>query len=713
MDAIPPRKAIRADTELRYLKGVGPARAARLAEQGLVAAEDLLYHLPARYEDRRALARVAELPGSSGPRTVATRVVSSRLIRTRRRGFTIFEAVVEDDSARIKAVWYNQPYLARFIVAGQRLVLYGRAGVDRAGRALLENPEYELVEEDDAEGIHAGRIVPIYRRAGELGSRALRRIVHATLQAIDPESLAPVVPEEIARRHRLLGRLEALGAVHFPPEGVGADAVQEGRTEAHRSLAFEEIILLQLALALRRQGLHAEQRGITYDISDALRTRLAAILPFKLTSAQQRVLKEIGADLRSPHPMHRLLQGDVGSGKTIVALLTLLVAIDNGYQAALMVPTEILADQHARGIRRLLEQAGVDYSMAVLTGSLRTAARRSALERIRSGQARLVIGTHALFEAGVEFATLGLVVVDEQHRFGVLQRAALAAKGQRPDVLVMTATPIPRSLALTLYGDLDLSVIDELPPGRTPIRTVVRSEADRQRVYRGLRSEIARGRQAYVVVPLVEETERSDLKAATQFAADLQSGVLPDLRVGLLHGRMTGADKDRVMQDFARGEVHVLVSTTVIEVGIDVPNATVMIVEHAERFGLSQLHQLRGRVGRGSARSYCVLMVAEEGTGREARERLAVMAETSDGFRIAERDLELRGPGAVFGTQQHGLGDLQFLGLILRSGELLEAARNEARLLVSQGDDERARARALLGSLRSGWQRRLDLSRVG
>jgi ATP-dependent DNA helicase RecG len=713
MEATPPQRAIRADTELRYLKGVGPARAARLAEQGLRTAEDLLYHFPMRYEDRRAFARLADLAESRGPRTVTTRVVTSRLIRTRRRGFTIFEAVVEDDSARIKVVWYNQPYLARLVVAGKRVVLYGRAGLDRAGRPLLENPEYEFVEEDDAEGIHAGRIVPVYRKVGELGSRALRRLVHGTLQTLDADSLGAVVPEGVARRHRLLERHAALERLHFPAEDAGLDALQEGRTEAHRSLAFEEVFLLQLALALRRHGLHAQRRGITYDIPDALRTRLAALLPFKLTAAQHRVLKEIGDDLRSSHAMHRLLQGDVGSGKTIVALLTLLVAVENGYQAALMAPTEILADQHARGIRALLEQGRVECPMAVLTGSLRAAARRSTLERIRSGAARLVIGTHALFEAGVTFGRLGLVVVDEQHRFGVLQRAALVEKGSRPDVLVMTATPIPRSLALTLYGDLDLSVIDELPPGRTPVQTVVRGEPERRRVYQALRGEIARGRQAYVVVPLVEETERSDLKAATRFAAELQADVLPDVRVGLLHGRMKGAEKDEVMQAFAREEVHVLVATTVIEVGIDVPNATVMIVEHAERFGLSQLHQLRGRVGRGSARSYCVLMVGDGAQGRDARERLAVMEETNDGFRIAERDLELRGPGAVFGTQQHGLSDLQFLGLILRGSDMLDAARHEAQLLVTQGEAERARARELLGSLRSGWKKRLELSRIG
>jgi ATP-dependent DNA helicase RecG len=707
------RKMIRAETELRYVKGVGPRRAIRLAAQGLETAEDLLYHLPFRYEDRRAFAAIAELEPGGAERTLSARVVSSRLIRTRRRGFTIFEAVLADSSGSIKAVWYNQPYLERVLVAERRVVLFGCATQDRHGHPVLENPDYEFLDEEDAEGIHTGRIVPVYRKVGELTSRALRRLVFRTLSSIEPRSVADVVPAEVARRSGLAPRLDALRATHFPDDDTSLDALRERSTAAHCTLAFEEIFLLQLALALRRQGIKAERRGITYRIPDVLRTRLAGLLPFKLTGAQKRVLKEIGADLRSPHPMHRLLQGDVGSGKTIVALLTLLVAVDNGYQAALMAPTEILADQHDRNIRDLLAQGGIPCRTGLLTGSLRSAARREILERARSGDVQLLVGTHALFEAGVEFKRLGLVVVDEQHRFGVMQRAALAQKGKRPDVLVMTATPIPRSMALTLYGDLDLSVIDELPPGRAPVRTVVRGEADRKGVYARLRREIAQGRQAYVVVPLVEETAKNDLKNATAFAQDLRERVFPDLRVGMLHGRMKGPDKDAVMRSFVRGEIQVLVATTVIEVGVDVANATVMIVEHAERFGLSQLHQLRGRVGRGSAQGHCVLMAGDESRGREARERLAIMERTTDGFRIAQKDLELRGPGAVFGTQQHGLSDLQFLSVILRGAKLVEAARREAQALVAGGPDARHRALAILGSLRRGWKKRLDLVRVG
>ncbi len=704
---------IQARTELRYLKGVGPRRATGLAAQGLETAEDLLYHLPFRYEDRRSFAAIDQLAPGGEPHTLSVRVESSRLIRTRRRGFTLFEAVVADSTGSIKAVWYNQPYLTRVMVADRPVVLFARAVLDRSRRLILENPEYELPEGDDAEGIHTGRVVPVYRKVGELNSRGLRGVIHRTLSAIDPGSLGDVVPPEVAGRHGLLGRLDALWAAHFPPGDASLDSLESRSTPAHRSLAFEEIFLLQLALAFRRQGVREEKRGITYEITDALRTRLGRMLPFKLTGAQKAVLKEIGGDLRSSHPMNRLLQGDVGSGKTIVALLTLLVAVDNGYQAALMVPTEILAEQHARNIRRILEQGGIECRMGLLTGSLRAAARREVLGQIRAGEVQLVVGTHALFEEGVQFRRLGLAVVDEQHRFGVLQRAALAEKGPRPDVLVMTATPIPRSLALTLYGDLDLSVINELPPGRTPVRTFVRTELQREQVYEGLKREVAQGRQAYVVVPLVEETAKSDLKAATEFAEHLRSRMLPGLRVGMVHGRMKGAEKDAVMQEFVAGAIDVLVATTVIEVGVDVSNASVMIIEHAERFGLSQLHQLRGRVGRGAARSYCVLLVGEQGHGRDARERLAVMEQTSDGFRIAEKDLELRGPGAVFGTQQHGLSDLQFLSVMLRDPEWVAQARSEAQALVGGDAVIRETMRQLLGTLRAGWRRRLDLARVG
>jgi ATP-dependent DNA helicase RecG len=704
---------IRADSELRYLKGVGPRRAEALSAQGLHTVEDLLYLLPFRYEDRRSFAHLADLRLGEAECTLSVTIDSARLIRTRRRGFTIFEAVVSDSSGNAKVLWYNQPYLTRVIKPGRKAVLYGRLTANRYGELVLENPEFEFIEDEDAAGIHTGRVVPVYRKTAELSSRVLRQVLHRALTDLDPRSLPALVPPAVAGRHQLLDRGDALREVHFPPQSASIGDLHERRTAAQRSLAFEEIFLLQLALALRRHGFRQQSRGIAYEVPDALRTKLARILPFKLTQAQKRVLREIGADLRSDHPMNRLLQGDVGSGKTIVALLTLLVAVENGYQGVLMAPTEILVEQHYRNVIRFLEGGAIDCSTALLTGSLRVAARRRALEAIGNGEARLVVGTHALFEAGVEFDRLGLAVIDEQHRFGVLQRAALAAKGERPDVLVMTATPIPRSLALTLYGDLDLSLIDEMPPGRTPVRTVVREEASRAKVYEGLQAELRRGRQAYVVVPLVEETARSDLKAAEEFARQLREETLSKFNVGMVHGRMKSAEKEETMHGFVTGAVDVLVATTVIEVGVDVANATVMIVEHAERFGLSQLHQLRGRVGRGADQSYCVLMVGGEHHGREARERLAVMERTSDGFKIAEKDLQLRGPGAVFGTQQHGLSDLQFLAEALRSPGLLDGARREARALVDGGAASLAEAQRILDALPEPWKRRLNLGQVG
>jgi ATP-dependent DNA helicase RecG len=705
---------IGSDTALRFLKGVGPRRAAALAKQGLETVEDLLYVLPFRYEDRRAFARIADLRVGGPETTLAVEVLSSRVIRTRRRGFSLFEARLRDPSGQVRAVWYNQPYLERLFTAGRRVVLFGTATEDRYGsRVVLENPDYEFLDDSDAEGVHTGRIVPVYRKLADLSSRMQRTLIHRALSSVDPRTLPERVPPDIVRRLKLLDRLEALGRTHFPDADATLGALHDRTTLAQRTLAFEEIFVVQLALVVRREAMRAEGRALSYELTDALRTRLGRLLPFRLTAAQRRVLKEIGSDLRSTRTMNRLLQGDVGSGKTIVALLTLLVAVENGYQGALMAPTEILAEQHHRVIDALLRDKGAGYRVDLLTGSQRAASRRRILARVASGETQILIGTHALFEASVEFRRLALVVVDEQHRFGVLQRAALAGKGPRPDVLVMTATPIPRSLALTLYGDLDLSILDELPPGRVAVETVVRRESQRDKVYRGLAREVARGRQVFVVVPLVEETEKSDLKAATSLAHHLRTAVFPELRVGLVHGRMKGPEKDRVMQEFAAGTTHILVATTVVEVGVDVPNASVMVVEHAERFGLSQLHQLRGRVGRGSQRSFCVLMVGEGPMGAQAADRLACMELTHDGFKIAEKDLEIRGPGVVFGTQQHGLTDLQFLGVVLRAPELLEAARGEAQALASDPSGGRERALAILESLRPAWKRRLDLARVG
>lgn len=697
---------------LRFLRGVGPQRAGALARLGLATVEDLLYVLPFRYEDRRRFRRVCELVPGAGESALEVEVLRARTVPTRRRGLDVFEAIVADATGRLRVRWFNQAYLARVFLPGRRVVLFGRPVEDRyRGDLVLEHPDYEFLDEPDAEGIHTGRIVPVYRKLGELTSRRVRTLMYQALRLAEAEGLASYVPTATLQRQGLLDRLAALRELHFPGEGADLEALAAGTTPAHRTLAFEEAFLLQLAFIAYRRGLEARGRGTAYEVTDALRTKLARLLPFKLTEAQKRVLREIGADLRAPRPMTRLLQGDVGSGKTIVALLTLLVAVENGYQGALMAPTEILAEQHYRNIARLFEDKGADYRVALLTGGVRGAARERILRELARGQIQLLIGTHALFERGVEFRRLGLVVVDEQHRFGVLQREALVRKGAHPDLLVMTATPIPRSLALTLYGDLDVSVIDALPPGRQPVETRVYSEPERGLVYARVREALAAGRQAYVVVPLVEETEKSDLRAATTLARELQREVFPDVPVGLLHGRMPGEAKERVMRGFVQGRIPILVSTTVVEVGVDVPNATVMVVEHADRFGLSQLHQLRGRVGRGAARSFCALVMSEEASP-QARERLELLARTHDGFEIAEKDLEVRGPGMIFGTQQHGLSDLRFLRELIRDPQLIEAARQEARALVAppQGLE---RARAILQGLRPAWRRRLGLGRIG
>jgi ATP-dependent DNA helicase RecG len=702
---------MQADTELRFMKEVGPRRAEKLAEIGLHTIEDLLYVLPFRYEDRRSFSKIADLEPDGAVKTVEARVVAAKLIRTRRRNFTIFEATLEDDSGTITAVWYNRRYLEKAFIEGRRVVLFGKATTNRYGRRVLENADHEFLDDEDTTGIHTGRIVPVYRKTADLSSRMVRRIIYLALQQIERNSLNVRVPVEIAARYDWMARGDALQAIHFPPDETDPDDLLDRRTPAQQSLAFEEIFLVQLALAVRRDGMRRETKRRSYALTDELRAELAQLLPFKLTEAQKRVLKEIIDDIRSPYVMNRLLQGDVGSGKTIVALLALMVAIESGFQGALMAPTEILAEQHYRSIGKMFEAAGKECPMVLLTGSLRAVARREVEGKIASGWAKLVIGTHALFEGGAQFRNLGLCVIDEQHRFGVLQRARLADKGDSPDRLVMTATPIPRSLAMTLYGDLDVSVIDELPPGRTPVRTVIRREKERRRVYAGIRTEVGKGQQVYVVVPLVEETEKSDLKAAKEFAERLIAELAP-LRVGLVHGRLKGPEKDAVMSAFAAGEIDVLVATTVIEVGVDVPNASAMIIEHAERFGLSQLHQLRGRVGRGSAKSYCVLMVGKEVTSKEADERLGVMVETNDGFRIAERDLALRGPGVLFGTSQHGVSDLQFLAEVIRQPVLLDNARSEAQAMVA-AEGGRERAMLILDALGARWRERIELAKIG
>jgi len=699
---------IRPEDPLAAVRGVGPRRAAALEAEGLRTVEDLLLHLPRRYEDRSAFLPIASLvPGLKA--TVRGRIVTAALRRTRSRGFTIFEAVVEDDSAPIRVIFFNQPYLRTVLTRGREIILYGEATPARFGRRglVLESPQCEIVAAEDAEPIHMGRVVPIHPRLPGMSSRVVRSVLHRLLADLAPDLPDPL-PAGVAAARGFPPRRQALLEAHFPPADTDPEALRTFRTPAHRRLIFEEFFFLQLAFAVtRREAARTPRAGPLLAVDDALRERLRAVLPFPLTAAQRRALGEIGRDLLAGHPMNRLLQGDVGCGKTVVALLAMLLVAENGMQAAFMAPTEILAEQQHRAFQKLL--AGRGIPVGLLTASVTGGARRQVLNGLRGGGLRLVVGTHALAEEEVAFQALRLVVIDEQHRFGVMQRARLRAKGSTPDVLVMTATPIPRSLALTVYGDLDISVIDALPPGRRPVTTVLREEAARLRVYEFVRKEVAAGRQAYIVYPIIEESESLDLKAATAMAERLGKEAFPGIPVGLLHGRLKSDERDRVMGGFAGGRVPVLVATTIVEVGIDVPNATVMVIEQAERFGLSQLHQLRGRVGRGEHPATCVLLAGAAATD-EARRRLEVMTATTDGFEVARRDLEIRGPGQFFGTRQSGLADLR-VGDILRDREILEEAR--ALAFEAATATPGARAGPMLDQLRRRMGGRLGLSSIG
>jgi ATP-dependent DNA helicase RecG len=541
-----------------------------------------------------------------------------------------------------------------------------------AGDAGLDDDESNA--DPTLAAIHVGRRVPVYRKLGEFRAKRLREIMHAVLSRIEDAAITETLPEDLRSRQQLIGRADALRRIHFPTEDVPLSDYERARSPAHLRLIFEEFFWVALALGVQKDERVKEPKGAVIEITERVRAAIEEVLPFQLTSAQERVTNRIFEDMQSDAPMNRLLQGDVGSGKTIVALMAMLAAMENNYQAALMVPTEILAEQHSRNIKRLL--AHTNYRVELLTGSLRAAEKRRLHRDLAAGDIHACVGTHAVIQEAVAFHKLGLVVIDEQHRFGVLQRAELRSRGFNPDVLVMTATPIPRSLAMTAYGDLDVSVIDELPPGRTPVKTVVLGEDQRSGVYKGVEREVRAGRQVYVVYPLIEESEKMDLKDATRMFEQLRDRVFPHFSIGLLHGKMKTAEKDEVMRRFVQGEIQVLVATTVIEVGVDVPNASLMVIEHAERFGLSQLHQLRGRVGRGAEQSYCVLLASDKQTS-VARERLGIMEETNDGFRIAEKDLELRGPGEVMGTRQSGLPTFR-IGNLVRDVLILEEARREA-----------------------------------
>lgn len=689
-------------TPLQFLKGVGPRKAADFARAGLHTLEDLLYRFPLRYEDRSRFQSIASLREGQTV-SILGDVITCGLRGTRRPGLRIFEALLRDGTGTVRLAWFNSPFLRDQIRPGTRLVVYGTFERNPYSGLQITNPQFEIVDADEIETRHTGRIVPIYERVRSVTPKMQRRFVADALEAM-PDALPDPLPAEIRERLGLPPRSRALVEAHFPPPGTSIDELNRFRTPAQRRLIFEEFFRFQVGLLLRRREAAAERKPHTIRVDDRIREALRSVLPFRLTAGQRQALKEIGEDMQRPQPMNRLLQGDVGAGKTIVAALAALLAMENGLQVAFMAPTEILAEQHFATLQRLLGRTR--FRLGLMTGSVPAAARRHLARQMAAGEVDLVVGTHALVQESVTFRALGLAIVDEQHRFGVIQRATLRAKGIGADMLVMTATPIPRTLALTTYGDLDVSSIRELPPGRQPVRTIAKPGSRRADIHRFIRDELERGRQAYVVYPIIEESEKLDIRAATEMADTLAHEVFPSFRVALLHGRMKADVKDRTMRAFAAGEIHVLVSTTVVEVGVDVPNATVMVVEHAERFGLAQLHQLRGRVGRGEHPGTCIL-VYEPPLSDAARERLKVMSETTDGFLIAEKDLELRGFGDLSGTRQSGMPALR-LGDLRRDFAIMAQARDEAvRWLEGRPGAD------VLEALRRAWGERFGLVEVG
>jgi ATP-dependent DNA helicase RecG len=661
------------ETEVQYVKGVGTKLAQVLSKLNIYTLGDLLFHLPRRYEDRRQFRKIAHArPGDAV--TVSGKLVTVDNVKV--RNLTLTKAYLDDGSGVLELVWYNQPYMKDTLtkLRNSQIVAYGIIKESPYG-LQMETPEWEDLPDgaDPDSLLSVNRIVPIYPLTEGIRQKRMRQIIW---NAVQYAHLAPeILPRSVRERLGLMPIQQAIAQIHFPDSEQAIDP-------ARQRLVFEEFFLMQLGVGMQRQRTRQE-RGIAMRIdADRLNEMLHRLVPFDLTNAQKRVIREIWSDMAQPHPMNRLLQGDVGSGKTIVAAAAILAAVDNQYQAAMMAPTEILAEQHYINLHRLFQPLGI--SVELLVGRLSNKQRQQARERIATGRGMVAVGTHALIQEGVEFARLGLAIVDEQHRFGVLQRAALRDKGVMPHVLVMTATPIPRTLTLTLYGELDVSIIDELPPGRKPVRTHWKTPEERLKVYAGVRKLVEQGRQAYVICPLIDESDKLQVRAAEQMAEHLQKDVFPDLRVGLLHGRMKPAEKEAVMDAFRAGELDILVSTTVIEVGVDVPNAAAIVIEDADRFGLAQLHQLRGRVGRSEHQSYCVLIANPKSD--DGQRRMDIMTRTNNGFLIAEEDLRIRGPGEIYGTRQSGMPSFRVADLV-KDMRLLEVARQEAFHLLEHDPD--------------------------
>jgi ATP-dependent DNA helicase RecG len=691
---------------VRYLKGIGEKRGAALNEIGVDTVGDLLYYFPRRYLDRSNITRMNKLQVDETV-TAVGKIVSKGIKRGRRSRFVL---LLSDSTGFLTCVWFHHlPYWDKLFSMGETLAVSGKIGY--YGGFQIIHPEFDRLsgEDDDNEDqfLNTGMIIPLYPSTEKLSkfgfdSRGFRRVIRQSLRTYGAD-IQETLSEALKDKHTLIPLPDALRAIHFPEDFRQLSA-------SKNRLKFDELFYLQLLLAYRKRSMSLKQKGIAFEVVGEKTVSLVDKLPYKLTGAQRRVLGEIRNDMKRPHPMYRLLQGDVGSGKTVVALISMLMAVENGYQAALMAPTEILAEQHYLTIHGLLEELGVNVKL--LIGGQKKSERDEIIPAIEDGTCQIVVGTHALIQEGVNFSRLGLVIIDEQHRFGVMQRASLMEKGLFPDVLVMTATPIPRTMTLTLYGDLDVSVIDEMPEGRLPVKTSWRTSDKQDKIYAFAKDLIDKGAQAYIVFPLVEESEKMDLQAATESYEKLKSGLFSDVRIALIHGRMKSDEKDAAMASFKSGETRVLISTTVIEVGVDVPNATVMIIEHAERFGLTQLHQLRGRVGRGSEQSYCIL-IAQPSLTDEARIRLNTISETTDGFKIAEADLKLRGPGEFFGTRQHGMPELLIANPV-EDTELLVAARNEAFALV-QDDPQllKVENRVIHDTFLRKYKDKLDMLRAG
>ncbi len=688
------------DHPIESITGIGPQRAKLFLRLGIRTILDALYYLPYRYEDRTGLKKISEVrPGNM--EIVQGRIVFANIIRTRMRKLQIFEIAINDNTGFLKAKWFNQSYMKKNLPVGQEVVLSGI--VKNTGQAApeMDSPEYEIVSDDTDSFIHTKRIVPLYRLTGGISQKQLRKIMF-TIVNEHASKIQDALPPSIIEKNNLAPLSTSIQQLHFPEAGTDLELLNSGTSRYHQRLSFDELFLFELGLAAMKRGARMD-KGIEFKTKEVFRKKLLELLPFELTDAQKRTLEDISRDMRSACPMNRLIQGDVGCGKTVVALLAMLDAAESGYQAALMAPTEILAGQHYINMHGLLKALGLKAEL------LTAGPGADHLADIASGETDIVIGTHALIQEGVKFKKLGLAVIDEQHKFGVMQRALLRKKGMKPDVLVMTATPIPRSLALTLYGDLDCSIIDELPPGRKPVVTRLLEADQKKEIYELLRKEIETGRRAYVVYPAIEESEKTDLKSAVQGKEGFEK-VFPQYRIGLLHGRMSTVEREKVMLSFKQGEIDILVSTTVIEVGMDVPDATIMLVVHAERFGLAQLHQLRGRVGRGAHRSLCIL-VAYKPYGEEARRRLHIMLRSNDGFRIAEEDLDIRGPGEFLGTRQAGMPDLRVANII-RDMKILERAKSEAFALI-EVNPELGEFPSLKKAVEVFWKGKKDLFRTG